>query len=321
LAHHGRVDLGAVMEPGRLTCRAFREGDEKAILQVLNQGSERACSLDEWAWLFPPEEDGRAIVVGEENNEIVAVCAGAPVRFVVDGREWAGCDLRQLAARTPDTVAHVLGHFVDVFRSSGRFDLAMAYFDFKGASGAHLKSLIRETQGGRATRRYLYRAELARDWEPRLDELWARVRDSYPVAVVRNADFALRRFAGHPTIRHHRFLIFPRYSRNAVAFAVFVDHESTCCWLDLLWDHEHPGAVDLLVHISGRLATQWQSSEERLWLARDNAAWSVLERGGFRPRAVTDPVVSVRALNPELGQKDIVARLYLTGADLGACSW
>jgi hypothetical protein len=305
------------MNSGPLRCRAYREGDEHAILKVVSAWSETECSLDEWAWLFPAEEGGRAIVVGEENDEIVAVCAGVPVRFVVDGRDRAGVDLRQLAARNPDTVVRVLAHFFELFGSSGRFDLAMAHFDFEGASRTYLKSLIREKQVGRTPRRFLYRAELARDWEPRLDELWERVHRSYPVAVVRDADFGLRRFAGHPMIRHHRFLVFPRYSRQAVAFAVFADSGSMCCWLDLLWDHGHPGALGLMAHISGRLAAQWRRREERLWLAGDDDVSSVLAHCGFRQQALAQPVVSVRTLNPELDAKDIAARAYLTGADLG----
>ena len=95
-------------------------------------------------------------------------------------------------------------------------------------------------------RRLLYRAEQARDWEPRLDHLWGRSRHSYQIAVVRDAEHALRKFAGHPTIRHHRFLILPRFSGRAVGFAVFADDGSDCCWLDLVWDHDHPGALELL---------------------------------------------------------------------------
>jgi hypothetical protein len=143
------------------------------------------------------------------------------------------------------------------------------------------------------------------------------VRDWYPIAVVRDADLALRRFAGHPKIKHHRFLVFPRYSRCAVAFAVFASLGTRCCWLDLAWDHEHPGALELLAHISGRLADQWRSSAEHLWLAGDDVTSIVLKRRGFRPQDASSVVASVRSFNPDLDQKAIVDRAYLTVADLG----
>ena len=63
----------------------------------------------------------------------------------------------------------------------------------------------------------LYRAELGRDWEPRLDTLWQEVRGQYPVAVVRDARHAVRRPAGRPAVRYHRFLVFPRLSSRPVS--------------------------------------------------------------------------------------------------------
>ncbi len=305
--------------------RVYREGDEAAILRTLSETPDVGCSLDEWAWLFPPEEGGRAIVVGERYGEVAAVCAGVPIRVVADGREWPAVDLRKLASRDRDDVDRVLDHFVETFGSSGRFALAIASLGrgeeasagFNGAAKIELSELVRERPVSASLRRFLYRAEPARDWESRLDALWERARRSYPVAVVRNADYALRRFAGHPVIRHHRFLVFPRYSRKAVAFAVYGDDGSSCCWLDLLWDHAHPGALDLLAHISGRLVAQWGSSGERLWLAGDDATRSLLMGRGFRAGSSSSSLVGARSFTPELDARDFVSRAFLTAADAG----
>jgi hypothetical protein len=178
---------------------------------------------------------------------------------------------------------------------------------------AHIRS--RPTRG--SLRRLLYRAEPARDWEPRLDELWERANYSYPVAVVRDADRALRQFAGHPTIRHHRFLVLPRFSDSAVAFAVFVDDDADCCWLDLVWDHGHPGALELLTHISGRLAAQWGSQRESLRLTGDTAASAVLQRRGFRIQEVDSCAVDWSVFSGRLDGENTFDRAYLTAADLG----
>jgi hypothetical protein len=168
-----------------------------------------------------------------------------------------------------------------------------------------------------SVRRLLYRAEPARDWEPRLDRLWERARHSYPIAVARDADRALRRFAGHPTVRHHRFLALPRFSDEAVAFAVFVDDGSDCRWMDLVWDHDHPGALELLAHISGRLAARWGSNGEHLSLIGDEAACAVLKRLGFRIQDESVDVVDMSVLEGLLDGHNGVDRAYLTAADLG----
>jgi hypothetical protein len=319
------MDVGTMMASPPLTFRAHREDDEAAILRILNESTDLGCSLDEWVWLFPPEDDDRAIVVGERDGEVQAVCAGTPVGVVVDGRELRAVELRKLASRDRDDAGRILDHFFETFGSSGRFTLTIAPLTreveassaFEGAATVGLSALIREKPVRGALRRLLYRAEPARDWEPRLDGLWERVQSSYPVAAVRNADLALRRFAGHPSIRHHRFLVFPRYSATAVAFAVFADDGSNCCWLDLLWDHAHPGALELLAHISGRLVAQWGSSGEQLWLAGDDTAASLLMDHGFQQQALSSPVVAMRSFTSELDARNLVERTYLTTADVG----
>jgi len=180
-----------------------------------------------------------------------------------------------------------------------------------------LPALVRSRPARGSFRRLLYRAEPARDWEPRLDPFWERARHSYPVAIVRDADHALKRFAGHPTIRHHRFLVLPRFSDRAVAFAVFVDDGSDCCWLDLVWDHDHPGALELLAHISGRLAVQWGSKRERLVLTGDEAASTALKHRGFLMQEENARVVDMSLFRGQLDGGNTVDRAYLTAADLG----
>ena len=155
-----------------------------------------------------------------------------------------------------------------------------------------------------------------RDWEPRLDGLWRRARRSYPVAVVRDADRALRRFAAHPKIHHHRFIVFPRLSSRAVAFAVFAIDGVRCRWLDLLWDHDHPGALELLAHISGRLVSQLGRAGEVLWLAGDDEALALLTKRGFGPDETSPPpVVAACSLTPEFDATTFVERAYITLAD------
>ena len=314
-----------MMGSDAMNFRAYQEGDEAEILRILNEEPDLGCALDEWAWLFPPEEKGRAIIVGERDGEVKAVCAGNPVGVVVDGREWPAVELRKLASRDRDDANRILDHFIETFASSGRCALTIAglgvvkdaSFGFDGAARVALAGLVRHKPVSGALRRFLYRAEPARDWDPRLDGLWVRVRSSYPVAVTRNADHALRRFAGHPSMCHHRFLVFPRYSGSAVASAVFVDDRSDCCWLDLLWDHAHPGALELLAHISGRLVAQWGNRGEQIWLAGDDAAKALLTDRGFQPLTSAQREVAFQSCTSELDARDLADRAYLTAADVG----
>jgi hypothetical protein len=177
--------------------------------------------------------------------------------------------------------------------------------------------LRRDPASPRATLRSLaYRAELARDWEPRLDDLWRRAAPDYPVAVVRDADHALGRLAGRPGVCYHRFLACPRLSNRAVAFAAFRSDGGSCRWVDLLWDHAHPGALELLARISARLAAQTGCGVEEMWLNGDPAGRTLLEALGFtcepEPRGL---VMVARGFAPDLELERLEGRVYLTMAD------
>jgi len=300
--------------------RTYREGDEVAIIRALER------SLDEWSWLYPPEVDGRVIVVAETGGEVVAHCAGIPLRVAVDGRKLAATRIADHLSLAPgDEIAdRVAESFFDTFAFSGRFPLIFACRrspndavppGFDGRPTRELMVFSRDRGPRSKVRRLWYRAEPARDWEPRLDSLWRRVRQDYPVAMVRDAESALRRFAGHPTVRYQRFLIFPRFSSQAVGSVVFRCDGRRCRWVDLLWDHAHPGALELAAHISARLVR----TDEELWLAGDEETRSRLESLGFH--AVEEqPVASVaiRSFDPELDATQVAERLYLTMADTGS---
>jgi len=309
--------------------RTYREGDEVAINRLFEEASGVVRSLDEWSWLYPPEADGRVIVVAETGGGMVAHCAGNPLRVAVDERELAAVRIDGLFSPAPgDEIAErVAETFFENFGFSGRFSLIVACRrspddavppGFDEAPSRELTALTRDRAPHLRVRRLLYRAVPARDWEPRLDDLWHRVRQDYPVAVVRDAEGALRRFAGHPTARYQRFLIFPRFSSQAVAFVVFRCDGGRCRWVDLLWDHAHPGALELAAHISVRLVRQLDCTGEELGLAGDEEARSRLEGLGFRAtEGQPAESVAIRSFDPALDAAAVAERLYLTMADTG----
>jgi hypothetical protein len=255
----------------------------------------------------------------------VAVCAGRPVRINAAGREWPAVALTALESRDHGDACRVVDFFVDTFGSSGRFAAMIAVLDsgrdvpagFESASRPCPNALFRDRPNAAPPSRLLYRADPARDWEPRLDDLWRRVRRSYPLAVVRDASHALRSFAAHPTIRHHRFLVCPRFSGSAVAFAVFAIDGDCCRWVDLLWDHDHPGALELAMRLSCRLARQTGSSAEVARLAGDDDARYLLTKRGFRASEdPAPPVVAARSMDSDFPLSAFVEGAYITACDV-----
>jgi hypothetical protein len=317
-------------------CRGYREGDEVSINRAFARESGVKRSLDEWSWLYPAEETGRTIVVAEVDGDVVAHCGGVPLRLAVDDNEWHGVRVADFfgpsrstaGSSLADLVEEVAEDFVQTVASRKGSQFLLGFSTRRDAeSDAFPRSLgvpaptqfhayTRQHAALAPPRRLFYRAEVARDWEPRLDELWARVRGHYPVAVVRDADRALRRFVGHPTVRYQRFLVFPRFSGTAVGFGCFRCDEGRLRWVDLLWDHRHPGALELLAHISACLVRQFDVAGEELQIVGDEVTRVRLEALGFRRSA--DPAelsVVIRSFDPGFDAAKLPSRLYLTVAD------
>lgn len=325
------------MTEARTQIRAYRPGDEEAINRAFNQVFRRDRELAEWAWKFPVDPVGRCIMVAERGGEILTQYAATVVRFQIDDRLWmtnhivdafATREARRSLNRQGLWIRTV-ERFYDEFSRSG---LVPLQFGFPGRRHRRLgilqlgydamepqpvKYLVRRPGTARSgRRRLLYRAEIGRDWEPRLDRLWARVSSQYPVAVVRDADHGLRRFAGHPRVRYHRFLVFPRLSSEPVALVIFRSDQQRLRWADFLWDHDHPGALELAAHLSGELAARAGCLVEEMWINGDPAGQARLERLGFEMEPEPQGLeMCAKAFDDEADLKAMGERVYITMGD------
>lgn len=314
--------------------RAFHDGDEHAINEAFNAVFGLDRSVQEWLWKFPRWPGPRAILVAMLDGEVVAHNAGIPARVRLGERTVGALqcvDTFSVAGRLRrhewrDLWKVLMDRFAEEF-GGGEVELLYGFPGPRARAQAVRRCgydtlepqpvirLERTAPQGSARRR-LYRAEAARDWEPLLDELWNRVCHRYPAAVVRDAEQALYRLSGRPGVRYHRFLVFPRMSRAPVAFVAFRTGDGACRWVDLLWDEQHPGALDLVAHLSASLAGR-EGGREELWLNGDPVARERLEHAGFH--AAPDPsgvTVVYRALTrPAAEALRAAGGLYVTMAD------
>jgi hypothetical protein len=86
--------------------------------------------------------------------------------------------------------------------------------------------------------------------------------------------------------------------------------------VDVLWDRDHRGALELLARLGARLAVQTGCQAEELWLNGDPLGREVLEDLGFcclpEPRRL---MMVARGFAPELDLRLLEERVYLTLAD------
>jgi len=318
--------------------RSYRRGDELAINDGFNHVFGKCRSIEEWAWKYDADDPPLPIVAAWEGDLVAAHNGGIRAHVQIDGRRVKavqGVDTYSLAAkmRRPEWRAawcDVMDHFAVV--AAQKFGASLLYGFTGGRAVSHMVIRARwdsveprriplfvrlERPSGRSLASRFFKARPIGDYEPALDVLWERVSHRYPVAVIRDADHVRRRFSGHPSVRYHRWLISPRFSSTPVAFVAFRSDDGCCRWVDLVWDDSHPGALELVDHLSRRLATQTGASREELWLDGDPDAAEWLRTFGFsdgpdpisvaRVTRILDDAVNAESLAEE--------RFYTTMAD------
>jgi hypothetical protein len=317
--------------------RLYRPGDEIAINDAFNRVFGKQRSVEEWAWKYRADEPPCPIVAAWDSNRLAAHNGGIAADYQVDGRRilaLQGADTFSLAAaeRQPgwrDAWQQTMDHFAEIAASQFKASLLFGYTGgraishmvararWDSVSPRRIPLLVRRRRPPtRSMASRLFRARLIEGHAPALDLLWERVRERYPVSVIRNANHVRRRLSGHPTVRYHRWLITPRWSSTPAAFVAFRTDGGVCRWVELVWDGR-PGALELVDHLSRRLTEQTGAEREELWLDGDPEAARWLELFGFEGDPDPSGVVRViRFLDDDLDPGSFTpGRVYTTMAD------
>jgi len=322
-----------------LVVRPYSEGDEFAINDAFNRIFGCNRSIEEWVWKFSVEGAREATVAAWDGENLAAHNGGIPAAFMVGDRRvlsLQGVDTFSLAAldKRRDWKAawlDVMDFFAEVIAPQVEAPLLYG-FTGPNSIGHMVKRcrwdaaeprripLLTRAAGTGGAKTLASRFHVARPFsenEPALDLLWERTCDRFSAAVVRDADHARRRFSGHPTARYHRWLVTRRFSRDPVAYAVFRTDGGLCRWADFLWDAQHPGALDLIQHLSSRLALQTDCHQETMWLDGDPVAEDRLRAVGFEGGPDPSGVVRVvRFLDQSLSAEAFApGKVYTTMAD------
>ena len=329
--------MGDGVSDEAVTFRPYRPGDERQINEAFNAVFGVHRSLDEWAWKFPEVPGGRPIMLAYAGAKLLAQYAGLPTRFWVDGREHPAVQIVDLFS-TREARRRFLRRgifvktgeqFFEVYARSGRYPLLFGFpgrrslrigvlqLGYDAMPAQEIFYLRRERGAGKpGVHRLGYRAELITAGDARLDALWERVRGDYPIAVVRDAQRAAHRLGGHPRVEYACFLILRRWGREGLGFVAFRTDGGSCRWVDLLWDHAHPGALELAAHLGLELAVQTGAAAEELWLNGDEAGAVRLQALGFQhQREPSLPVMVARSFDPALDINALHGRVYITMAD------
>jgi hypothetical protein len=318
--------------------RSYRRGDEAAINDGFNRVFGQQRSLEEWAWKYRADNPPLPIVAAWDRGRVAAHNGGIRAELQIDGRRFnavQGVDTYSLAAmeRRPEwrsAWSAVMDRFAEV--AAREFGASILYGFTGGRAVSHMVVRARwdsveprriplfvrlERPTNRSIASRFFSARPVVEDEPALDLLWNRVSHRYPVAVIRDAAFIRHRLGRHPSVHYHRWLIFRRFSSTPVAFAAFRSDDGCCRWVDLVWDDRHPGALELIDHLSRRLAVQTGARREELWLDGDADAAAWLRTFGFSDSPDPSSVARVtRILDDEVSPGAFAeGRFYTTMVD------
>lgn len=252
--------------PGGLIIRAYRDGDERAILGLFNRYFPHAPrGREHFRWKYRQNPFGNErITLAFAGAQLVAHYAGYAVPFRVDGRNVIAHQIGD--TMTEQSVRHigrgptsVLGqtalHFYDAF-CEGRvaFNYGFNVANIQKFSLRFLRSDRVESVTYRVApplppikraERWMrgYSFELVRETGVEFDELFARVSGAYRFCVARNAAYVRWRYLERPDVPY--VVIAVRKWRRLVGWIACRIGESRFSWGDALFDPDFPDAVEV----------------------------------------------------------------------------
>lgn len=287
-----------------LAIRAYRDGDESAILALFEECFHHRRSLERWAWEYRdnPYGNGKISLAFDADGRPAAHHAGYPVRFVGFGAEpvvafqigdlmsapWA----RGIGRGPTSVLARTVRHFYEHF-SRGRVGF---HYGFHTATA---KGFALRFMGSRVVEPVTYRVRplpgrsLAlglvtrllsgvavvpiERFDERFDELWQRLRGVYGLAIERDSRYLNWRYADCPDGEYRGYTV--ERKGRLLGWGVFRRRGERLLWGDALFDPTASGApARLLAHVITTLEASG-ATEIVGWFPPRPAWWDRLLRG------------------------------------------
>ena len=253
-------------ESGPIVVRAFRPGDESAILDLFARSFHVPRTREHWQWKYADDPYGREhISLAFDESRLVGQYSGYPVPFVCDGADVLAHQIGDTMTdpsvrhigRGPSSVlgrcaAHFYANYCDgkvafnygfnvanIQRFSTRFlradrVLSVSYRIRRGA-------LVRPSRVSRWLRGY--RMDVVSAVDESFDGLFARVAGHYRFLIRRDAQYLRWRYFDCPDVRY--IVVTVRKRGTLAGWIVYRIRENRLVWGDALFDPAHDEAVSI----------------------------------------------------------------------------
>jgi len=257
----------------RFTTRAYRDGDERAILDLFARSFPHAPrSLEHFRWKYRENPFGNEHIslTFDEDERLVGHYAGYVVPYRVLDRDVIAHQIGD--TMTDVSVRHVgrgptsiLGctalHFYENFcQGNVAFNYGFNVANIQKFSLRFLRSDRAEPVTYRVRdlrarplaplsrfQRWLagYQLELVRDVDAEWDAFFERVARDHRFLVRRDARYVRWRYLQHPDVRYHVVAI--RKWRHLAGWVAFRIRDDRFLWGDALFDRRFPDAIEILL--------------------------------------------------------------------------
>ena len=303
--------------PDDYRVRAYRPGDETAILDLFRRAFHVERSAERWRWAYADNPYGhhRISLAVDGDGRIVAHYAGYPVRVWCGTGDGAGgesweCqhvgdtmtdpEVRGVGRGTRLLLTRTVRHFYDTWctgKVAFNFGVntgKIQRFSRRTAGALRLEDVVHRVRPltggaawpapGRLARRLVgWRVERVGDFDDRFDAFFARVRGAYRFLVERDRRYLAWRYGAFPEEGVSAWAVSRR--GRLVGWSVLRRQEERLVWGDALFDPSEPEAPGLLLAEATAAAEHQGAQAIEGWFPERPAWWDERLRAlGFEQR-------------------------------------
>jgi hypothetical protein len=264
----------------RFVTRAFRDGDEEAILDLFARSfphAPRSRQSFDWKYRRNPFGNGRISVTFDEEGRLVGHYAGYPVPFVDRderflanqiGDTMTSPDVRHVGRGPTSILGRTAAHFYSEFcegkvaynygfnvANIQKFSMRFLRSDRVEPVPYRVRDLERDPLRplGRAERWARgFRLEEVRSVDGEWDELFDRVAPDFGFLARRDSAYVRWRYLECPDVKY--IVIAIRQWRRLAGWSVFRVRDGDLLWGDALFDYRvHDAAAVMLRHMAPEL--------------------------------------------------------------------
>lgn len=311
----------SIREPANADWPAIESGFEDAF--------RTTRSSAEWDWKYGPRRDRvHAEVAFDPAGDLVAYYGGLIVKVQVDAHiERAVQPVDVYRLRRPGTEGEMVfssltDHFFAQlnrgrhcsfaygFPGQKHFDIGLKRLGYCAPVEVGLWTRAVEPSDLAPVSQVVSSRHIT---QPSASQLWRSAKNRYPVAVVRDYSYLVRRFISNGDVSYEYRTFFS--GSTPTAWVVFRCCENAVQLVDLLWNGENPAVIRAVDIELGGFARQCGVDSITMWLNNDDVAKDEFVKLGWAAAQSPDLVLTARVFVPWLNPVDLVRRMYVTSAD------